>query len=145
MFGDSFGPYQAGLSNNNGLISDTYSWSGPCVATSFKNVSYFKPAQSCDASPATLASLNRSSPSFISASGGTANFFVNPHLKADITYESHAAKIERQLVPNVALTLSYIPTSGLQFAVLIVGTRREHRDTRRHRSQPDVKQYSATL
>jgi hypothetical protein len=86
------------------LVTTTYKWNGPCVITGYKNVSYNN--TSCDASPDTLASLNPNSPNFISATGGL-NQLNNPKLAQDKTYE-YVLKVERQLVPNVSLSVSYI-------------------------------------
>ncbi len=104
VFGDTMGDLWGGSFNPDALVTTTYKWSGPCVQTGFNNVSYNN--TSCDASPATLASLNPSSPNFISATGGL-NELINLNLKQDKTYE-YVAKVERQLVPNVSLSLSYI-------------------------------------
>ncbi len=105
VFGDTMGDLWGNTFNPDALVTTTYKWSGPCVADRpFNNVSYNN--TSCDASPATLASLNPSSPNFISATGGL-NELNNPKLAQDKTYE-YVAKVERQLVPNVSLSLSYI-------------------------------------
>jgi Carboxypeptidase regulatory-like domain len=104
MFGDTMGDLWGNTFNPNALVTTTYKWNGPCVVTAFKNVSYNN--TSCDASPATLASLNPGSPDFTSATGGL-NELNNPKLKQDKIYE-YVAKVERQLVPNVSLSLSYI-------------------------------------
>ena len=104
MFGDTMGDLFGNTFNPNALTTTTYKWTGPCVDTGFKNVSYNN--TSCDATPATLASLNPSSPNFISATGGL-NELNNPHLKHPDIYE-YVVKVERQLVPNVSLSLGYI-------------------------------------
>ncbi len=104
MFGDTMGDLWGNTFNPDALVTTTYKWSGPCVVTGFNNVSYNN--TSCDASPATLASLNPASPNYISATGGL-NELNNPSLKQDKTYE-YVAKVERQLVPNVSLSLTYI-------------------------------------
>jgi hypothetical protein len=54
----------------------------------------------------TLAGLGPNSPNFISETGGL-NELNNPNLKQDKTYE-YSAKLERQLVENVALSAGYI-------------------------------------
>jgi hypothetical protein len=102
MFGDTMRSAFAGTFNPNALVTTTYKWNGPCVGTAFNNVSYNN--TSCDATPATLAGLIPSSSDFISAVGGL-NELINPNLKQDKVYE-YAARIERQLVPNVALRLA---------------------------------------
>jgi hypothetical protein len=104
VFGDTMGDLWGNTFNPNAVVTTTYKWTGPCVVTGFNNVSYNN--TSCDISPATLATLNTSSPDFISATGGL-NELNNPKLKQDRTYE-YAFKIERQLVPNVALSLGYV-------------------------------------
>jgi hypothetical protein len=104
MFGDTMGDLWGNTFNPDALVTTTYKWTGPCVVTPYNNVSYNN--TSCDASPATLASLNPKSPDFISATGGT-NELNNPKLKQDKTYE-YVAKIERQLVPNVSVSAAYI-------------------------------------
>ena len=104
LFGDTMGDLWGNTFNPDALVTTTYKWNGPCIATPYNNVSYNN--TSCDASPATLASLNPSSPDFISATGGL-NEMNNPKLKQDKTYE-YVIKVERELVPNVSLSLSYI-------------------------------------
>jgi hypothetical protein len=104
IFGDTMGDLWGNTFNPDALVTTTYKWSGPCVVTPFNNVSFSN--TSCDASPATIASLNPSSPNFISATGGL-NELNNPKLKQDKTYE-YVAKVERELVPNISLSLSYI-------------------------------------
>jgi hypothetical protein len=104
MFGDTMRSQFAGTFNPNALVTTTYKWSGPCAPTAFNNVSYNN--TSCDATPATLASLNPSSTDFISAVGGL-NEVNNPNLKQDKTYE-YSFKVEHQLVPNVAVRLGYV-------------------------------------
>jgi hypothetical protein len=104
MFGDTMGDLWGNTFNPDALVTTTYKWNGPCVVTGYKNVSYNN--TSCDASPDTLASLNPNSPNFISATGGL-NELNNPKLAQDKTYE-YVVKVERQLVPNVSLSVSYI-------------------------------------
>jgi hypothetical protein len=104
MFGDTMGDLFGNTFNPDALVTTTYKWNGPCVITGYKNVSYNN--TSCDASPDTLASLNPNSPNFISATGGL-NELNNPKLAQDKTYE-YVVKVERQLVPNVSLSVSYI-------------------------------------
>src|SRR5262249_1189711 len=104
MFGDTMGDLWGNTFNPDALVTTTYKWNGPCVVTPYRNVSYNN--TSCDADPATLASLNPKSPDFLSATGGL-NELVNLKLKQDKIYE-YVLKVERQLVPNVSLSLSYI-------------------------------------
>src|SRR5260370_13416342 len=68
MFGDTMGDLWGNTFNPDALVTTTYKWNGPCVVTGYNNVSYNN--TSCDASPATLASLNPGSSSFLSATGG---------------------------------------------------------------------------
>lgn len=105
IYGDTFGAGQAAIFNSNSLVTTTYKWAGPCVQTSFNNNPYNN--TSCDASPATLSALTPSSPNYISASGGSGNTVLNPNLKPDKTYQ-YVAGFERQLVPNVALDVTYV-------------------------------------
>jgi hypothetical protein len=104
MFGDTMGDLWGNAFNPDALVTTTYKWNGPCVVTGHNNVSFNN--TSCDASPDTLASLNPNSPNFISATGGL-NELNNPKLAQDKTYE-YVVKVERQLVPNVSVSVSYI-------------------------------------
>jgi hypothetical protein len=104
VFGDTMGDLWGNQFNPDALVTTTYKWNGPCVVTPYRNVSYNN--TSCDASPDTLAGLVPGSPNFLSATGGL-NELINLKLKQDKTYE-YLAKVERQLVPNVSLSLSYI-------------------------------------
>ena len=104
IFGDTMGYNFANTFNPNAQVSTTYKWTGPCVTTAFNNVSYNN--TSCDISPATLATLNPSSPNYVSATGGL-NQIDNPKLKEDKIYE-YSVKLERQLVPNVSLSVAYV-------------------------------------
>lgn len=104
LFGDTMGDLWGNTFNPDALVTTTYKWSGPCVNTGFNNVSYNN--TSCDASPDTLASLNPSSSNFISATGGL-NELNNPGLKQDKTYE-YVGKVERELMPNISFSASYI-------------------------------------
>jgi hypothetical protein len=118
IFGDTMGYNFANTFNPNAQVSTTYRWNGPCVQTEFNNVSYNN--TSCDISPATLATLNSSSPSFISATGGL-NQIVNSNLKQNKTYE-YSAKLERQIVPNVALSAAYVHHAVYYLTTSAVGT-----------------------
>ena len=106
MFGDTQGNIFANTFNPNALVTALYKWTGPCVATGFNNVSFTSPNTSCDASPAFLAGLTPSSPNYVSATGGL-NELVNLNLKQDKTYE-YVARLERQIAPNVAFSVSYV-------------------------------------
>jgi hypothetical protein len=105
-FGDTMQSAYAGNFNPNGIVTTTYKWPGPCVATSFDNVSYNEPNTSCDVSPTTLASLTPSSPNFISATGGV-NQIVNPNLKQPMI-NNYTARIEQQVMPNVAVSAGFV-------------------------------------
>jgi hypothetical protein len=118
MFGDTMGDLWGNTFNPDALVTTTYKWTGPCVQTGYNNVSFNN--TSCDASPATLASLNPSSPNFISATGGL-NELNNPKLAQDKTYE-YVVKVERQLVPNVSLSLSYIHHKVTNLSTSLEGT-----------------------
>jgi hypothetical protein len=104
LFGDTMGDLWGNTFNPNALVTTTYKWSGPCLVTQYRNVSYNN--TSCDATSDTLVSLNPSSPNFLSATGGL-NELNNPGLKQDKTYE-YLAKIERELVPNVSISGAFI-------------------------------------
>jgi hypothetical protein len=104
MFGDTMGDLWANTFNPNAQVTQLYKWTGPCVVTAFRNVSYNN--TSCDVSPDYLATLNPGSPNYISAAGGL-NELNNPKLKQTRVYE-YVGRLERQLVPNVALTAGYI-------------------------------------
>ncbi len=104
LFGDTMGDLWGNTFNPDALVTTTYKWSGPCLVTQYRNVSYNN--TSCDATPDTLASLNPGSANFLSATGGL-NELNNPKLKQDKTYE-YVAKIERQLVPNVSISGAFI-------------------------------------
>jgi hypothetical protein len=113
IFGDTMGYNFANTFNPNSQLSTTYRWNGPCVVTKYNNISYFpipSTGASCDISPTTLATLTPSSPSYISATGSTSEI-NNPNLKEDKTYE-YTAKVERQLVPNVALSVGWVRHSA---------------------------------
>jgi hypothetical protein len=104
IFGDTMGDLWANTFNPNAQVTTTYAWTGPCVVTPYNNVSYDN--TSCDISPGSLSGLTPNVPSYIGATGGL-NELNNPSLEQDKTYE-YAARLERQLVPNVALSASYI-------------------------------------
>lgn len=104
IFGDTMGDLWGNAFNPDALVTTTYKWNGPCVVTGHNNVSFNN--TSCDASPDTLASLNPNSPNFISATGGL-NELNNPKLAQDKTYE-YVIKVERQVVPNLSVSVGYI-------------------------------------
>ena len=100
MFGDTMGFLYANLYNPEAVQSKTYAWNGPCQATA-----PLAPVEwQCDATSTFLSSL--SSLAVISQSGGISQV-LNRNLKQDRTYE-YVARIERQLVPNVALSAGFI-------------------------------------
>jgi hypothetical protein len=112
-FGDTMQSAYAGNFNPNGIVTTTYKWSGPCVNTGFKNVSYIQPNTSCDIDAATLQTLNPTSPTyiqnnpnFVSATGGL-NQLVNPDLKQP-KINNYTARVEQQLFPNVALSFGFV-------------------------------------
>jgi hypothetical protein len=102
MFGDTMGDLYANAFNPNAAATNTYAWNGPCVTTPFKNNTFNN--TSCDVSPEFLASLPSRTP--ISATGGL-NSVINSDLKQNKTYE-YTARMERQLIPNVAVSLGYV-------------------------------------
>ena len=100
MFGDTMGFLYANLYNPESVQSRTYDWNGPCQATA-----PLAPVEwQCDVTPATLASLP--SLPLVTQSGGISQV-LNRNLKQDKTYE-YVAKVERQLIPNLAFTAGYI-------------------------------------
>jgi len=102
LFGDTMGDLYANAFNPNATASQTYPWNGPCVQTGFNNNTFNN--SSCDVTPDFLASLPGRTP--LSATGGI-NSVVNPDLKQNKTYE-YTARLERQLVPNVAVSAAYV-------------------------------------
>jgi Carboxypeptidase regulatory-like domain len=100
LFGDSMGDLFANTFNPNAQQSQTFDWSGPCGPTDpLAPIEY-----PCDATPAFLATIPNLKP--IAATGGLSQV-PNPGLKQDKTYE-YTAKLERQLVSNVALNATYV-------------------------------------
>jgi hypothetical protein len=100
LFGDTMGDSFADPFNPNAQQSKTYAWSGPCAPTAIGAPIQYP----CDVTPAFLATLPTLTP--VSSTGG-ASQVLNPDLKQDKTYE-YTVKVERQLVPNVALNLTYV-------------------------------------
>jgi hypothetical protein len=100
IFGDTMGDVFAQTFNPNAQRSNTYNWTGPCVATApLAPVQY-----ACDVTPAFLATLPSLTPT--AQTGGTSQI-RNPNLKQDKTYE-YTVRADRQIVPNVALNLTYL-------------------------------------
>jgi Carboxypeptidase regulatory-like domain len=100
LFGDTMGDLFANTFNPNAQQSRTYNWSGPCAPTAdLAPIQY-----PCDVTPAFLATLTSLTP--IAATGGLSQE-PNPGLKQDKTHE-YTAKLERQLVSNVALNATYV-------------------------------------
>jgi hypothetical protein len=102
IFGDTMGDLYANNFNPNAQATQTYSWLAPCVVTPYKNDTYNN--SSCDVTPDFLASLPSQTP--LSATGGV-NSVINPALKQNKTYE-YTARVERELVPNVAVSAGYV-------------------------------------
>jgi hypothetical protein len=100
LFGDTMGDSFADPFNPNAQQSKTYSWTGPCAPTAAG-----APIQyACDATPNFLAALPTLTP--VTSTGG-ASQILNPDLKQDKTRE-YTVKVERELVPNVALNVAYV-------------------------------------
>jgi hypothetical protein len=100
LFGDTMGDLFANTFNPNAQQSRTYNWSGPCAPTAA-----LAPIQyPCDVTSDFLATLPSLTPT--AATGGTSQV-INTSLKQDKTYE-YTAKLERQLVSNVALNATYV-------------------------------------
>jgi hypothetical protein len=102
IFGDTMGDLYANNFNPNGQATQTYSWTGPCLVTPFKNDTYNN--TSCDVTPDFLATLVSLTP--LTASGGV-NSVLTPDLKQNTTYE-YTARLERELMANVAVSAGYV-------------------------------------
>jgi hypothetical protein len=102
LFGDTMGDLYSNAFNPNASATQTYAWTGPCVTTEYRNNTFNN--SSCDVSQDFLASLPSRTP--VSATGGL-NSVINPDLKQNKTYE-YTARMERQLIPNVAVSLGYV-------------------------------------
>lgn len=100
LFGDTMGDTFAATFNPNAQQSKTYNWTGPCAPTAALAPVQYK----CDVTPAFLATLPSLTPT---AATGGASQALNPDLKQDKTHE-FTVKAERQIVPNVALNLTYV-------------------------------------
>ena len=100
MFGDTMGFLYSNLYNPASVQSKTYKWTGPCAPTApLAAVEW-----NCDVTPAFLTTLPSLTP--VTQTGGSSQI-DNTNLKQDKTYE-YVVKLERQLVPNVSLSVSYI-------------------------------------
>ena len=100
LFGDTMGDTFAATFNPNAAQSETFNWTGPCAATDpLAPVQY-----ACDVTPAFLATLPTLTPT--AQTGGTSQI-LNTGLKEDRTHE-YTVKVERQLVPNVAINAGYV-------------------------------------
>ena len=102
LFGDTMGDLYANNFNPNAAASYTYAWSGPCVATQYKNNTYNN--SSCDVSPTTLAALPSLTP--LSATGGISSV-INGGLGQNQTTEA-SVRVERELIPNVAVSGGWV-------------------------------------
>jgi len=102
LFGDTMGDLYANNFNPNAQATQTYAWTGPCVATAFKNNTFNN--TSCDVTPDFLASIPSRTP--LSATGGI-NSVVNPDLQQNKTWE-YTARVEREVVANVAVSGGYV-------------------------------------
>jgi Carboxypeptidase regulatory-like domain len=102
IFGDTMGDLYANNFNPDASATQTYAWTGPCVTTPYKNNTFSN--SSCDVDPGFLASLP--SRTALSATGGI-NSVLNPDLKQNKTYE-YSARVERELIPNVAISAGWI-------------------------------------
>ena len=107
VFGDTMGADFAATYNPNAEVTTRYRWSGPCVVTAHTNVSFNMPNTSCDYLPGSVdLSTAPGARDYISATGGS-NSLLNPDLKQNKNYET-SVRIDRQLVPNVAVGFGYI-------------------------------------
>jgi hypothetical protein len=102
LFGDTMGDLYSNAFNPNATATYTYAWTGPCVQTQYRNNTFNN--TSCDVDQAFLASLPSRTP--LSATGGI-NSEINGDLKQNKTTEI-TARIERELVPNVAVSGGYV-------------------------------------
>ena len=100
LFGDTMGDLFSNTFNLDAQQSNTYNWPGPCQATAA-----LAPIQyQCDVTSTFLATLPSLKP--VAQTGGTSQI-RNSGLKQDKTYE-YSAAFERQIVPNVAFTATYV-------------------------------------
>jgi len=107
IFGDTMGADFAATYNPNAEVTTRYRWTGPCVVTPFKNVSYNRPNTSCDYLPGSVDfSTAPGARDYISATGGSSSL-LNPNLKQNKNYEA-SVRFDRQLVANVGIGFAYI-------------------------------------
>ena len=105
IFGDTMGADFSQTYNPNSEVTTRYRWSGPCVVTPFKNVSYNLPNTSCDYLPGSV-DFSPTGKDYISATGGS-NTLPNPDLKQNKNYEV-SVRLDRQLVANVGVGFAYV-------------------------------------
>jgi hypothetical protein len=105
IFGDTMGADFSQTYNPNSIITTRYRWSGPCVVTPYKNVSFNSPNTSCDFLPGSV-NFSTTGPDYISASGGV-NTLPNPDLKQNKNYET-SLRLDRQLVANTGVGIAYV-------------------------------------
>ncbi len=100
IFGDTMGELYAATFNPNAAKSKTYLWNGPC-----QNVDPLAPVQyNCDVTPDFLTTLPNLP---IQSQTGAQSQVLNPNLKQNRTHE-YAIRLERQIVPNVAINAAYV-------------------------------------
>jgi hypothetical protein len=106
IFGDHMSGEYAGDFNPNSVLTTTYLWNGPCVATPYTNVSFNQPNTSCDVDPAYVRSLSPSSPAYVSATGGST---LRPYadLKQPKIY-NYTARLEHELAGNTAVSVGWV-------------------------------------
>lgn len=143
LFGDDLGSYFAQNYNPNSVGTNVYKWTGldatgkpstsvaaKCVQTGFNNDTYLplpagQPA-SCDVDPAFLATLEPGSPSYLAnnpvlTSSTLANLNqVNPNLKEPFN-SIYSARVEQQIIPNVAFSAGYVYTRSANLVDLAQG------------------------
>lgn len=105
IFGDTMGADFSQAYNPNSLITTRYRWTGPCVVTQYKTVSFLQPNTSCDFLPGSV-DFSTTGGNYISASGGP-NTLPNPDLKQNKNYET-SIRFDRQLVANVGVGFGYV-------------------------------------
>jgi hypothetical protein len=106
IFGDTMGADFSQAYNPNSLITTRYRWTGPCVVTQYKTVSFLQPNTSCDYLPGSVDFTTIGGRDYISASGGP-NTLPNPDLKQNKNYET-SLRLDRQLVANVGVGIAYV-------------------------------------
>jgi len=105
IFGDTMGADFSQTYNPKSEVTTRYRWSGPCVVTPFRNVSYNLPNTSCDYLPGSV-DFSPTGKDYISATGGS-NTLPNPDLKQNKNYEV-SVRLDRQLVANVGVGFAYV-------------------------------------